>query len=120
MDKLELLRDLKNQTLGLQYRDHAELDALKRRAEMIIRNVFGSDNKYLTDLSGISFSPMVYPTTSEEEVSAWQDGGRELVNLIQTMEEELNLFQLREPRVVTETPSDEQSRKVFVVHGQDD
>ena len=55
MDEIELIRELKNQANGLPLRDEGKLDALNRRAEMIIRNVFGDTSKYLSDFQSHLF-----------------------------------------------------------------
>jgi hypothetical protein len=129
-DKFELISSLKDQASGLGLRNRDQLDALTRRAEMIIRNVFGPDSKYLVDLNNISFYPSFYPATDDSYISRWQAGSRQVFNLIQTMEEELKLFQLTEPQRVSEPiqyidddvklVDQEQSTQVFLVHGHDD
>jgi predicted nucleotide-binding protein len=130
-DKFELISSLKVQASELGLRNRDQLDALTRRTEMIIRNVFGPNSKYLADLKNISFYPGVYPATDESYVSRWQGGARQLINLIQTMEEELKLFQItehqraREPSIQSvsegvQLGAGEQSTRVFLVHGHDD
>jgi predicted nucleotide-binding protein len=119
-DKHELFNELKEQAKNLPYDETAKLDALTRRAEMVIRNVFGQKNKYLGDLEGISFYPMSYPATLAEKQQAWIEGQHGLVNLIETMQEELKLFQSTERPTASQEKVRKQSRQIFIVHGHDE
>jgi predicted nucleotide-binding protein len=120
MDNLELISGLKKQLNDLPSQNEPKLDALRRRAEMIIRNVFGPTSKYLKDLNDIDFYPGVYPTTSERKREAWQEGVDQLLNLLNTMEEELKLFQLTVNKTSTQTQPRKSSRQIFIVHGHDE
>lgn len=61
---------------------------------MIIRRIFGDSSKYLDDLNKIWFHPRVLysgmPDTSYE--NAWNSGKDEILNLFDTVLEELQLF----------------------------
>jgi hypothetical protein len=103
---------------SLGYRDDDALDALVRRLEMVVRNVFGTDSKYLTDLTKIRFHPMVYPADEEYYASTWKSGCRSLTNLIRTMQEELVLFGGTATSVGPPAAPDETA--VFIVHGHDE
>lgn len=103
---------------SLGYRDSNALDALVRRLEMIIRNVFGAQSKYLTDLGRINFYPMVYPASDDSYRSSWESGSRKLKNLIRTMQEELVLF--GGTAITRETPSAPNAKDIFIVHGHDE
>ena len=70
-DHIDLLRELSS--VGqLKYDDHSGLDAWLRRAQMVIRNVFGEKSQYLRDLNNISFSPMMYPADPQWERESWE------------------------------------------------
>jgi hypothetical protein len=94
MDRPSPLDDLRKQATNLPLGDEAERDALCRKAEMVIRNLFGEASKYLEDLSKISFYPRVvtHLTDSHDRDATWDAGRRQLLNLLHTMEDELRLF----------------------------
>lgn len=119
MDSFELITELKQQLSELPYQDSAKLDALRRRAEMIIRNLFGLTSKYLDDLNHISFYPMVIPSTEASDVRSWKSGCDELWNLFNTMEEELRLFQ-HTSKQDSGTILKQVSNQIFIVHGHDE
>lgn len=107
---------------SVSYRDDAALDAMQRKAEMIIRNIFGISSKYLEDLGDISFYPSVYPASPEYYLESWAGGKSSMSNLITTMRDELTIFgdqtklvdSIRRPdRIGVNT-------KVFIVHGHDE
>src|SRR5688500_9457483 len=91
-DKLELLDQLRNEVESLELGQDDKRDAWERRAEMIISKIFGRKSKYLFDLAGISFHPMVYPARHEHKRSSWTNGKTRASNLVNTMIEELKLF----------------------------
>lgn len=124
----ELITDLLSQLKRLPHRNSAELDALKRKTEMVIRNVFSETSKYLTDLNRIRFSPQVYPTSEEAKNTRWISGTQEFRNMLNTMAEELSLFGDDSPKqeAIHEKENTEKGivnskkAKVFIVHGRDD
>jgi predicted nucleotide-binding protein len=122
MDKLQLLRELQSSVRDLPYADRGRLDSLRRRAEMVIRKVFGPESKYLTDLSGIHFFPMVYPADEDYYQESWRDGKQSIMNLVATMIEELELFGLEaKAGGERQSPGSTQvSSDIFVVHGHDE
>ena len=61
MKKLELIGDLKKQADGLGFRDENQLDALRKRADMIIRNVFGPNASTLKTLEASRSTPVFIP-----------------------------------------------------------
>jgi predicted nucleotide-binding protein len=119
----ELLADLLEQLKTVPFRDNEKLDALRKRAEMIIRNIFGADSKYLSDIGRISFHPMVYPADQEYVRSSWMSGIAEFGNLLSTMREELQLFGIHNSPTTDTTERSgitPKSARVFVVHGHDE
>ena len=124
--KKELIQDLMAQLDELPHRDEAALDALKRKTEMVIRNVFEPTSKYLTDLKRINFHPMVYPTDDQHRISRWNSGTSEFKNLLSTMLEELNLFgdesvsEEETSKKAQPTSKSNKTAKIFIVHGRDD
>src|SRR5438874_223030 len=118
-DPQELLKDLSDSINSLGYRDGNARDALVRRTDMLIRNLFGPDSKYLGDLSKIHFYPMYAPSTLEAQSATWNSACNNLKNLIGTMQEELRLF--GDTAVVRAKPISKPTAKdIFVVHGHDE
>jgi hypothetical protein len=76
----QLLGELLDQVKMLPNRDDIALDEIRRRAEMYIRNIFGETSKYLNDLNGITFHPMVYPADPDYYQSSWSEGVANLGN----------------------------------------
>jgi hypothetical protein len=101
MKDTELIERLIQDIDSLSVSDLQTLDALQRRADMIIRNVFGESSHYLHDLWGIEFlwpSPTpgrphrsYYPDKTETD-AAWRGGVERMRNLFQTMLEEREHF----------------------------
>ncbi len=120
MDNLELISQLKEQAKEVSVRNGGELDAVIRRTEMIVRNVFGPASKYLTDIKELSFHPSFGPTTEEYKISVWHSGHKALINLIQTMEDELKLFQLTATQEEGATNPTQVGNQIFIVHGHDE
>ena len=119
MDNFEIITGLKQQLSELPYQDTAKLDALRRRTEMIIRNLFGPTSKYLDDLKHISFYPMVIPSSEVSDMRSWKSGREEMENLFNTMEEELRLFQHLPIQDNVSGPK-QVGNRIFIVHGHDE
>jgi hypothetical protein len=93
MNNQELVESLISEAGKLPLRSKPKLDALRRRAEMIIRNVFGDSSGYLDDLKEIDFSPKVASLASDGLfIEAWREGQAAVINLFTTMREELEVF----------------------------
>jgi len=92
MDSIELIDELIEELKGLKYKDRAQLDLIRRRAEMVMRRVFGDDSRYVQDLKEIGFSSRISLSTDKIERKYWSSGEDELYNLFNTMKEEINLF----------------------------
>jgi predicted nucleotide-binding protein len=118
-DKLQLIESLISEVQQLPYRAEAKLDKFERRAEMILRNLYGVQSKYLKDLTSISFYPSWAPSEEEDKRKYWQSGIDEMLNLFNTLKEELALFVASER--ASEQPEEVLSptNKVFIVHGHD-
>lgn len=123
MDKQALIQQLITQIGTLPHRDSVALDALKKKSEMYIRNIFGESSKYLIDLKRINFRPMIYPADENYYNESWHSGISELKNLYQTMSDELSIFGSK-----SSIPDEKQKSqkidppahlgsKVFIVHG---
>ena len=111
MNRLELIDSLIEELKTLQNGEQTKLDAINRRAEMIIRNIFGDDSKYIKDLHAIHFRLMFAPAQEQTKREYWRSGIEEMQNLFNTIKEEIQLF-----GEVTETKSANQitSTEYFV------
>jgi len=120
MTEIELIQDLIDRANKLPHRDSKELDALERRAEMVIRRVFGESSKYLMDLDNIHFYPMMAPADENWHNERWNSGKAEITNLFKTMLEELNLFGTSSQVAQVRKTGSPASNRVFIVHGHDE
>jgi hypothetical protein len=123
--ELEILQGLRAEAEALKFKDEQGLDACCRRTEMLARRAFGEGTKYVSDLKNINFHPMVYfgRMTEEDYRPSWNSGKAALLNLINTMVEELTLF--GSPTQSTSegkprSPEAFMEQSVFVVHGHDE
>ncbi|MDD4938465.1 MAG: nucleotide-binding protein [Candidatus Shapirobacteria bacterium] len=122
-NKQKLIEQLIDQVKTVPYRDNSALDALKKRSEMYIRNIFGESSKYLDDLNKIRFSPSVYPAEESYYMKAWSNGITQLKNLYNTMSEEVSIFGSENDTLTIkdenniQKPKQKNTEKVFVVHG---
>jgi predicted nucleotide-binding protein len=94
-------------------------DAVIKRAEMVLRKIFGEKSIYIKNLHAISYSPkIVLPGDEKAWPVAFKHGKRQLVNLLKVAAEE---YELDAPANESEVPSRENtSNKVFVVHGKNE
>lgn len=125
--KIKFLESLLVELDKLPNGDRHKLDALKRRAEMVVRNIFGENSKYLTDLKKIDFFPRVYPADEIYYNERWLSGVNNMLNLFKTMLEEVKLFQVDKineaiemDTKVTRNKDTEDQEKIFIVHGHDE
>ena len=120
MNEIELVQSLIDEVNKLPHRDEEKLDALRRRAEMIIGKVFGESSKYLKDLNSIHFFPMVYPADEHYYNEMWLSGKSQMLNLFNTMLEELKLFGIRQKVDKVQKADVKPSNRIFIVHGHDE
>jgi predicted nucleotide-binding protein len=124
MDTSALIQSLLEEVAKLPHRDSAKLDALRKRARMILTKIFGSDSSYVADLESIHFFPTVAWSGmgNEWHERSWRSGSSELTNLLKTAVEDLELSQ---PPHTTQrdqtlgTKTNKKSNRIFVVHGHD-
>lgn len=96
MNDIELIKSLIDEANKLPQRDDAKLDKLKRRADMIIRKIFGRDSHYLEDLKEISLHPSFAPASDEQYNKYWSSGKSALINLFEVMLEDFELSESSE------------------------
>lgn len=120
MNEIELVQSLIDEVNKLPHRNEEKLDALRRRAEMIIRKVFGESSKYLKDLKYIHFFPMFYPADERHYDEMWLSGKSKMLNLFNTMLEELKLFGIPQKVEKVQKADVKSSNRIFIVHGHDE
>lgn len=118
MNEIERVQSLIDMVNKLPHRDEKELDALRRRSEMIIRMVFGDSSNYLKDLDSINFYPSwTFGGNSYNE--CWRSGKSEMLNLFKVMLEELELSDSPQKVDGVHKAAVKYSNRIFVVHGHD-
>lgn len=118
-EKIDLIESLIIELQKLPYRDSQLLDKVNRRAEMIIRNLYGENSKYIKDLESVSFYPNWVPSNDSDKIRYWQSGVNEMMNLFNTLKEELNLFIFSKKEKISNELTKATGSKVFIVHGKD-
>lgn len=118
MDAIKLIQDLIDKVENLPHRNEEELDALKRKAEMMIRKIFGNSSTYLKDLIFISFRPGAYWSGMDRRIydKSWSKGQSEMLNLLKTIEEDLTL----DSNKIIKKDRKKLSTEIFIVHGHDE
>jgi len=118
VDEIELVQDLIDKTKNLPHRNEEKLDSLKRTTEMRIRKIFGDSTTYLHDLKLISFTPSAYWSGMDKSLydESWVKGQSKMLNLLNTMEEDLTL----DSNKIIKKDKRKLSNKIFIVHGHDE
>jgi predicted nucleotide-binding protein len=117
LNESELIRSLVDAVNKLQHRDEVGLDALRRRARMIIKKIYGESSQYLSELNEIGFHPMYAPSDEDTKDKMWTSGQKKMLNLFNTMLEE---FTISGDVTASKKDSVEFSNRIFIVHGHDD
>lgn len=115
----ELLDEFKVQVKSLVYKDLEALDKINRKGKMLISNLYGRESDYLKDFDNISFYPSFAPSDDTYKHHKWEQGKIQIVNLLNTMIEESELFGAKNEKTETDNLKKD-SKKVFIVHGHDE
>lgn len=118
MEIEQLLKEYKDQVSALGYLDSTSLDKLRRKGRMLITNIYSEKSNYLKDFRNISFYPSVYPSDASYDLECWNRGRNNIINLVNTMLEEQELFGSKNNKKINSIAKD--SNKVFIVHGHDE
>ena len=137
-EKARLIQSLIEDVSKLPYRDDHKVDALMKRARMIITRVFGERSRYLGDLDQVDFFPVVYYEDMPESAyqGSWTSGKARFENLCKTMLEDLHLTRFDELEQSREPAKPEVKKsavsnlaavcsecnrppRIFVVHGHE-
>lgn len=121
MNEIELVQSLINMANQLPEQNLEKLYALRKRAEMIIHQVFGDSSRYLKDLANIVFIPMFFQSNTTEQHETWLSGKSNMLSLFNTMLEQLQLFGVPPGAGKKTQQADvEYSNRIFIVHGHDE
>ena len=115
-----LIEGLLEELEALPHRDEQRLDALRQRGAMVLRNIYGTGSRYVTQFIGVRFEPNYLVMKSGAHDRWWNEGVSLMRNLLNTMLAEIDTF----PQQVIEAkeaprPTALTLEKIFVVHGHD-
>ena len=101
---IDKLNELKQRTERLSYNNKKELDDIQRKTKLYLEKAFPNKFTYSGEVDRISFFPSFYVSGmgSEPYTKSWKSGQEELINLLDTRIEELQL-EVQKPKN-TEAP----------------
>jgi predicted nucleotide-binding protein len=119
----KLLQEVKPLVLTLKYKDYVNLDSVRKKIELYIDKIFGSTSRYTKSFKEISLSPAVSYSGMPQYLynQSWEDGKKEIINLIETMLEDISLSELEtdEAEIKIENIISQNSN-IFIVHGHNE
>lgn len=120
MNNSELIEDLIKQAQEIEYRN-GKRDAVSKRAEMLIRKIFGNDSHYLKSLKSVSYSPKLFFSSTPNEVfeDHFYSGKEEFLNLLNVILEDIKLDETINPAINKEN-NIFNNENIFIVHGHND
>lgn len=122
MNNIDLIDELINQAQGIEYRN-GQLDIVLKRANMLIRKIFGDKSHYLSSIKGIHFSPMMWSAGTSDSVfiNSYNRGKQELLNLLNVIKEDISLdLKLNIEPKLNDNKSSISNSNVFIVHGHNE
>ncbi|MFH2049156.1 MAG: nucleotide-binding protein [bacterium] len=119
MSNLELLYELRELIIKLKFDDNDQLDFIRRNASMLARNIFGPINDYLNDLRIAEFNGLAF-FSGEYKKNQWNSGVNKLLNIVDTMINEVKLFEKSDNYKIQEETLPELTNDIFIVHGHDE
>jgi predicted nucleotide-binding protein len=121
MNNIELIEDLKRQAEKITYANE-QRDAVVRRAEMLFRKIFGNKTHYLKSLNEIRYSPFIWSGSTPNNVfeSSFNDGKKQLINLINVVSEEIQLDAVINVIDKKAENSTNITKTIFIVHGHNE
>ena len=123
MNKVELMQKLLQDVRELQY-GTSNVTSLIDKAKMYIKKCFGDTSEYQKRIDAISFHPIMFTTDTPTYVfvNSFNRGREELVSLIETMIEdiEISIAEEAEQKVQPVFDNAQHLRNVFIVHGHDE
>tara|TARA_B110000908_G_scaffold160030_1_gene202830 strand:+ start:172 stop:786 length:615 start_codon:yes stop_codon:yes gene_type:complete len=90
---IDKLKELKQRTESLSYNNKKVLDDIQRKTKLYLEKAFPNKFTYSGEVDRISFFPSFYVSGmgSEPYTKSWKSGQEELINLLDTRIEELQL-----------------------------
>lgn len=120
MSKIELLNELIRKIEQLQCKNNDERREIVSIAELYARKFFGKDNDYVRRIRNVSFVPMFFPSNGVTEEHCWNEGKKELKNIIITMKRELELDDNDVIATSIHSVKENKTQDIFIVHGHDE
>jgi hypothetical protein len=96
MTDVEILNKLLNDVKELTFEKKDNLNAVRGRASMIIRKLFGEKSPYLNKLNKIAFWPILYFGDYDDNGDSFRSGVRQFFDLVELLIEDLQMNELRE------------------------
>jgi len=120
-NKTTLLKSLLSEAEALSYNDN-NLDKIIKRADMLVKKIFGITSDYIEKLKKIRFSPSIAWSGMSDSIyyNSFNSGKSELINLINVMLEDLSLTEFIELPPATESKNSILSENIFIVHGHNE
>ncbi|MCK9254768.1 MAG: nucleotide-binding protein [Bacteroidales bacterium] len=121
MDKIRLIEDLISEAQNLNY-DDGNLDRILKRADMLIKKIFGSNTEYTVMIKKIDFVPSMIWGGMDRNIliKRFQSGKSELINLLNVMLEDLQLSNVFQDRRKVGINNLKLSKNIFLVHGHNE
>jgi hypothetical protein len=120
MDKIQFIDSLISELSSLGFDDIEKADYLKRRGQIIAKSLFGEGNRYHDDIQNVSFHASDDEAPSRKQNYAWQLSKEELEQIFYQMREHADFLDWGVPKPRAELAEEDQSNRVFVVHGHDE
>lgn len=118
--KLEMIDSLVSDLDTLEVYDKGALDALRKRAMMVLTKYFGKDNDYAVEINGMWFYPTYPDASADEKLEAWNESATEFRNVLRTAREDIQLSEGISASQARSAGAAIVSTDVFVVHGHDE
>jgi predicted nucleotide-binding protein len=121
----KLLTDIRPQVVSLKYKDYQAIDAIRKKLEMYIGKIFGMASSYKDTLKKISLSPSISFSGMPESAyyESWESGKNKIVNLIDTMLEDISLSELENSsnnKQLVAVAAVKHNNNIFIVHGHNE
>ena len=119
--KEDLIKSVIADAEALKYGD-GKRDSFKKRTLMIVAKIFGENSNYVDTVQKIRFTlnPPYTNATLADNVSAFNNGRKQMINSLKVMLEDLELSKVLNNDVRFEELTVTNSKKVFIVHGQNE
>lgn len=119
-EKYKLIDSLLKDTETISYKD-GNLDKILKRADMLVKKVFGNETEYAEKIKKIHFSPSITWSGMDNGIyfTSFESGKKQLINILNVMLEDINLsskFGLTESTII----NSKITSSVFLVHGHNE